>query len=178
MPSTHTAVRLVAAFAAVVVTAVMALVVATGGGPDGTAASLPAAVPAAAPSGPAAEATPGVSAADRLEAARTVALYCHLVEAGQFARAGDFCGSRRLWSRRQLAGLGRFDFRSFRVYAAPDTRTLVLRACVLVRAERGRPLPDGPAALFFTLGRAGSTVGEWRITAVSTSPQPSGKGSL
>ena len=29
--------------------------------------------------------------ADRLEAARTVALYCHLVEAGQFARAGELC---------------------------------------------------------------------------------------
>jgi hypothetical protein len=109
-------------------------------------------------------------AAGRLEAARTVALYCHLIEAGQFARAGELCSRRRLWSRRVLAGLTRFHFRSARVYAAPDARTLVLRARVRVHAGRGRPLPDGLAVLFFTLGRVGSAVGGWLITAVSTSP--------
>jgi hypothetical protein len=112
----------------------------------------------------------GSEAVDRLRAARTVALYCHLVDRGQYARAGDLCSRRRLWSRRALAGVTRFRFRSARVYAAPDTRTLVLKARVRVRAGRGHPLPDGLAVLFFTLGRAGSAVGGWLITAVSTRP--------
>jgi hypothetical protein len=106
----------------------------------------------------------------RLEAARTVALYCHLIEAGQFSRAGELCADRRLWSRRVLGALTRFRFCSARVYAAPDARTLVLKARVRVRAGRDRPLPDGLAVLFFTLGRVGSAVGGWLITAVSTSP--------
>ncbi len=75
-----------------------------------------------------------------------------------------------LWSRRVLRGLTRFHFRSARVYAAPDARTLVLKARVRVRSGRGRPLPDGLAILFFTLGRAGSNVGGWLISAVTTSP--------
>jgi hypothetical protein len=108
--------------------------------------------------------------AGSLEAVRTVAQYCELIEEGQFARAGALCASLRLWSRRALGGLQRFHFRSARVYAAPDARTLVLKARVRVRAGRGRPLPDGLAILFFTLGRAGSAVGGWLITAVSTSP--------
>jgi hypothetical protein len=108
--------------------------------------------------------------AERLEAARTVALYCHLVEAGQFSRAGELCTRRRLWSRRALAGLRRFHFRSALVYAAPDARTLVFKARVRVHAGRGCPLPDGLAVVFFTLGRVGSAVGGWLITAVSTSP--------
>ncbi len=105
-----------------------------------------------------------------LEAARTVAAYCRLVDEGQFARAGELCAHRQLWSRRALAALSRFRFRSARVYAAPDARTLVLEARVRVHAGRGCPLPDGLAVVFFTLGRAGSTVGGWLITAVSTRP--------
>jgi hypothetical protein len=116
--------------------------------------------------------------ADALQAARTTALYCHLLEERQFARAGELCAGRGLWSRRRLGGVSRFHFRSASVYAAPDARTLVLKARVRVHAGRGRPLPDGLAVLYFTLGRAGSAVGGWLITAVSTSPQPSGKGSL
>ena len=108
--------------------------------------------------------------ADRLEAARTVALYCRLIEAGQFARAGELCAHRRLWSRRALGALTRFHFRSARVYAAPDTRTLVLKTRVRVHARPGRPLPNDLAILFFTLGRVRDTVGGWLITAVSTSP--------
>ena len=123
--------------------------------------------PAAAAAWPGAAVSPD---ADRLEAARTVALYCRLIEAGQFARAGELCAHRRLWSRRALGALTRFHFRSARVYAAPDARTLVLKARVHVHAGRGRPLPDGLAVLFFTLGRVGDTVGGWLITAVSTSP--------
>jgi hypothetical protein len=124
------------------------------------------------PARPAAPAEPaGASAAgDRLEAARTVALYCRLLEQGQFARAGELCARRRLWSRRAFATLARFHFRSAYVYAAPDARTLVLKARVRVRAGRGCPLPDGLAVLFFTLGRVGSAVGGWLITAVSASP--------
>jgi hypothetical protein len=123
--------------------------------------------------GAAAAAWPGAAVsphADRLEAARTVALYCRLIEAGQFARAGELCTRRRLWSRRVLGALTRFCFRSARVYAAPDARTLVLKARVRVHARRGRPLPDGLDILFFTLGRVGDAVGGWLITAVSASP--------
>jgi len=123
------------------------------------------------PRPPAAAASPiGSEAVDRLRAARVVALYCHLVDRGQYARAGELCTRRRLWSRRALLGVTRFHFRSAGVYAAPDTRTLVLKARVHVHAGRGRPLPDGLAVLFFTLGRAGSAVGGWLITAVSTRP--------
>ncbi len=111
-----------------------------------------------------------VADAGRLEAARTVAAYCHLIDEGQFARAGELCARRRLWSRRALGALTGFRFRSARVYAAPDARTLVLKARVHVHAGRGCPLPDGLAVVFFTLGRAGSTVGGWLITAVSTRP--------
>ena len=128
--------------------------------------ATPAAVAAAA-AWPGAAVSPD---ADRLEAARTVVLYCRLIEAGQFARAGELCTRRRLWSRRALGALTRFRFRSARVYAAPDARTLVLKARVLVHARRGRPLPDGLAILFFTLGRVGDAVGGWLITAVSASP--------
>ena len=129
------------------------------------AAALQAASPSASPGG--AESSAGAA---QLEAARTVALYCHLIEARQFARAGELCARQRLWSRRALAGVSRFHFRSARVFAAPDARTLVLKARVRLRAGRGRPLPDGLAILFFTLGRAGSNVGGWLITAVATSP--------
>jgi hypothetical protein len=126
---------------------------------------------AALPSGRSEPSSPtDTDGASVLDAARTVALYCHLVEAGQFARAGDLCGSRRLWSRRRLGALSRFHFRSASVYAAPDARTLVIKARVRVHAGRGRPLPDGLAVLFFTLGRAGSAVGGWLVNAVSTSP--------
>jgi hypothetical protein len=138
------------------------------------AAASPAPVAGALPGATGqAAAWPGPSdstGAARLEAARTVALYCRLIEAGQFARAGELCARRRLWSRRALGALTRFHFRSVRVYAAPDSRTLVLKAGVRVHAGRGRPLPGGLAILFFTLGRVGSDVGGWLITAVSTSP--------
>ena len=106
----------------------------------------------------------------RLEASRTVALYCRLIDRRQFARAGALCSRRRLWSRRALASLRGFRFRSARVFAAPDARTLVLAVRVRVHAGRGRSLPDGLTTLFFTLGRVGSAVGGWLITAVSTSP--------
>ena len=152
----------------------------TAGAPAGVAVSMAAEPrPAAAQSASAqvalTDAEPPADArspagAERLEAVRTVALYCHLIEAGQFARAGELCARRRLWSRRALAGVSRFRFRSARVYAAPDARTLVLKARVRVHAGRGRPLPDGLAILFFTLGRAGSSVGRWLISAVATSP--------
>ena len=106
----------------------------------------------------------------RLEGARTVALYCHLIDQSQFARAGGLCSLRRLWSRRAFASLRGLRFRSARVFAAPDARTLVLAARVRVHAGPGCPLPDGLTTLFFTLGRVGSAVGGWLITAVSTSP--------
>ena len=112
----------------------------------------------------------GVEDGGRLEAARAVALYCRLIDQSQFARAGALCSRRRLWSRRAFASLRGLRFRSARVSAAPDARTLVLAVRVRVHAGRGCPLPDGLTTLFFTLGRVGSAVGGWLITAVSTSP--------
>jgi hypothetical protein len=190
MPSARTDSRSSTPLAAVVLLGTLALValLAAGcGGGEATAAPVVAPgdvhLAGAAPEAMVAETpAPGASGvagrwtgvrdsadADRLEAARTVALYCHLVEAGQFARAGELCASRRLWSRRALGGLRRFHFRSARVFAVPDTRTLVLKARVRVHARRGCPLPDGLAVVFFALGRVGSAVGGWLITAVSTS---------
>jgi hypothetical protein len=105
-----------------------------------------------------------------LDAVRTVELYCRLIDEGQFARAGELCARRALWSRRRFRGLRTFRFRSARVHAIPDARTIVLEARVRMRAGRGSPLRDGLDTLFFTLGRAGSAVGGWLITAVSTGP--------
>jgi hypothetical protein len=148
-----------------------------GGGPAAPVVAPSGAHPAAGSAGdapavgpPAWTAADASDGADRLEAARTVSLYCHLVEGGQFARAGELCSGRPLWSRRKLGGLRRFHFRSARVFAAPDARTLVLKARVRVLARRGCPLPDSLAIVFFTLGRVGSAVGGWLITSVSTSP--------
>lgn len=109
-------------------------------------------------------------AAERLEAVRTVELYCRLVDHGQFARAGMLCSRPDLLTRRELESLRAFRFRSARVYAAPDARTLVLLTRVRVRAGRGCPLPDGIATLFFTLGRVDTGVGGWLIAAIATSP--------
>ncbi len=187
MPSARTDSRSSTALVAVVLLGTLAVAALLAAGCGGGGAAAPVVVPSdvhlagAAPGDPAAApGGPGVAGrwtgvresadADRLEGARTVALYCHLVEAGQFARAGELCGSRRLWSRRMLGGLRRFHFRSARVFAAPDARTLVFKARVRVHAGRGCPLPDGLAVVFFTLGRVGSAVGGWLITAVSTSP--------
>jgi len=126
-------------------------------------ASADLALPAALPDG-------ALAGGGRLEAVRAVALYCRLIDEGYYARAGTLCSRRRLWSRRALATLHGLHFRSARVYAAPDARTLVLKVRAHVRAGRGCPLPDGFATLFFTLGRVGSAVGGWLITAISTSP--------
>jgi hypothetical protein len=173
MPSARTTALAIAAVAAFALAAVL---VAQGCGgrhvppvavpPDAHLATgaAPGEPPSASPGGERA------GGADRLEAVRTVELYCRLVDEGQFARAGELCSARRLWSRRVFRSVSRFRFRSARVYAAPDARTLVLKARVRVHAGPGRPLPDGLAILFFTLGRVGSAVGGWLITAVSTSP--------
>ena len=175
MPAARTAALAIAAVAAL---ALAAVIVAQG---CGGRQALPVAAPSdvhlaqGSPEAPGEQpaASPGgerAGGADRLEAVRTVALYCRLVGEGQFARAGELCSARRLWSRRAYRAVTRFRFRSARVYAAPDARTLVLKARVRVHAGTGRPLPDGLAILYFTLGRVGSAVGGWLITAVSTSP--------
>ena len=99
-----------------------------------------------------------------------MALYCRLLDDGQYARAGRSApgavSGRAARSRR----CAHVHFRSARVYAAPDPRTLMLAARVRLRAARGCPLPDGLTTLFFTLGRVGNAVGGWLIVAVSTSP--------
>ena len=71
--------------------------------------------------------------ADRLVAVCTL-MRSALVDDGQFARAAEFCARRRSWSRRTFAGVTHFGFRSASVYAAPDARTLILKARVRVRA--------------------------------------------
>lgn len=171
-----------AAHATAAVVLAVALLAATAAACGGQAAPAPSVVPsdvhpAASSSPPAtggrklqADAGANGDAGGRLEAVRTVALYCQLIDKGQFARAGTVCSRRGLWSRRELGSLRAFRFRSARVFAAPDTRTLVLLTRVRVHAGRGCTLPDGLATLFFTLGRAVSAVGGWQITAVTTSP--------
>jgi hypothetical protein len=189
MQSARTTSRSSTALAAAVLLGALAAALLAAGCGGGEAAApvvvpsdvhLAGAAPGAPVSGAPAPGGPGIAGryagvresadADRLEAVRTVALYCRLIEAGQFARAGELCARRRLWSRRAHGGLRRFHFRSARVFAAPDARTLVLKARVRVHAGRGCPLPDGLAVVFFTLGRVGSAVGGWLVTAVSTSP--------
>lgn len=114
--------------------------------------------------------------ADWLVAASTLSLYCRLITTGQFARAGALCARAPLWSRRLLGQPSSFDFRSAQVVAAPDERTVVLAAKVLVHARRAAALPDGLAVLVFTLRKAGKQ-GEWLVASVSTRPYTSRKGS-
>lgn len=127
--------------------------------------------PAALPATPASPGRRQASATDRLQAVRTVAQYCRLLENRQVARAQRLCLGTRIWPRRVPRGVTRLRLRCARVYAAPDARTLVFKARVRVRAVRGCPLPSGLVVRFFTLGKAaGDSAGGWRITAVSADP--------
>jgi hypothetical protein len=133
----------------------------------------------ASPSGlrPASSSTPAatLSGSERLDAARTVKLFCDLVESGRLWRAGGLCSTSTAWRRRELRALGRYTFLSARVVAASDPRTLRLLVRVRVQARRGTALHgaalhEGVNTLFFTLGRVGTTTGGWLITAIKTSP--------
>lgn len=130
----------------------------------------PAAVPAAERS----ETAAGTPAAGRpeawLEAARVVRLYCRLVDDGRLRNAAALCSRHRLLPRLTPRTIRRCSFRSARIYAEPDSRTLVVLARVRVLGGRRCPWRDGHDTLFFALGRAGIASGDWLITAVTTRP--------
>jgi hypothetical protein len=139
-----------------------------GGGP--AAATAPSAAAGAGGSSPAA-ALQGVSeGAQRLDAVRTVKLFCDLVGSRRFWRAAALFATPRVWTRRGLRAVRRLDFRSARVHFARDPHTLVVVARVHASGGSESPVRDGDTTLFFTLGRVGTTAGGWLITAVTTSP--------
>jgi len=118
-----------------------------------------------------AEALPSVSAAaQRVDAVRTVKLFCDLVGSRRFWQAAGLFAAPRVWTRGQLRAVRRLDFRSARIDFAPDSYTLVVIARVHAGGTSGSPLHDGDTTLFFTLGRVGTTAGGWLITAVTASP--------
>ena len=108
--------------------------------------------------------------AQRLDAVRTVKLFCDLVGSRRFWRAAALFATPRVWPRRELRAVRRLDFRSARVHFAPDPHTLVVVARVQASGGSESPVRDGDTTLFFTLGRVGTTAGGWLITAVTTSP--------
>lgn len=124
----------------------------------------PSATPASRPGG-----------AERLDAVRTVKLFCDLVEHGRLWRAGGLCSTAAVWRRRELRALRRYTFLSARIVVASDPRALTVLVRIHVHARRGTTLRgaalhEGVNTLFFTLGRVGTTTGGWLITAIKTSP--------
>jgi hypothetical protein len=116
-------------------------------------------------------ALPGVSAgARRLDAVRTVKLFCDLVDSRRLWPAAALFATPRVWPRRELRALKRLAFRSARVHFAPDPHTIVVVARVCAAGGPESPVRDGDSTVFFTLGRVGDTAGGWLITAVTTSP--------
>ena len=137
----------------------------------GRAAATAPSAPTGAGGSPAAVALPGASeGAQRLDAVRTVKLFCDLVGSRRLWRAAGLFAPPRAWTRRQLRAVRRLDFRSARIDVAPDLHTLVVVARVRASGGSGSPVRDGDSRLFFTLGRVGTTAGGWLITAVTTSP--------
>lgn len=131
---------------------------------------------------PAAVPTPAARPAgsERLDAVRTVQLFCDLVERGWLWRAGGLC-STTVWRRRELRALTRCTFLSARVGVAADPRGLTVIARVHVRprsaaALRGAALHEGVNTLRFTLERVGTTGGGWLISAIATSPPTQERG--
>jgi hypothetical protein len=108
--------------------------------------------------------------AQRVEAVRTVKLFCDLVGSHRLWRAAALFAAPRVWTRRELRAVRRLEFRAARIDFAPDTQTLVVVARVRASAAPESPVRNGDTALFFTLGRVGTTAGGWLITAVTASP--------
>jgi hypothetical protein len=143
--------------------------------PDGREADGRAAVAASGAAGaggdrPAAVPQAASEAAQRVDAVRTVKLFCDLVGSRQLWRAAALFATPRVWTRRELQAIRQLDFVSARVHFAPDPHSLVVVARVFVSAEPESPIRDGDTMLLFTLGRVGTTAGGWLITAVTTSP--------
>ena len=126
--------------------------------PAGAGGSPPAALPSASED------------AQRLDAVRTVKLFCDLVGSRRLWQAAALFATPRVWTRRELRAVRRLDFRSARVHLAPDQYTLVVVARVHASGGSQSPVRNGDTTLFFTLGRVGTTAGGWLITAVTTSP--------
>jgi hypothetical protein len=127
---------------------------------------------AAAPSAvrPAAAETAPVSGSERLDAVRTVKLFCDLVGSRRRGQARELLGAPGVLEARELRGVRGFAFVSARVTLHRRADTLTVAANVRVGQVRGGPLRAGVDTLFFTLGRVGTTAGGWLITAVTTSP--------
>jgi len=134
------------------------------------AAAAPSAPAGAGGSPPAAAAQGASEDAQRLDAVRTVKLFCDLVGSGRLWRAAALFATPRVWPRRELRAVRRLDFRSARIDVAPDPHTLVVVARVRASGGSESPVHGGDTTLFFTLGRVGTTAGGWLITAVTTSP--------
>ncbi len=137
-----------------------------------TAAPLAAAGRDAAGAAPPADsgADAAVPGAARLEAARTVALFCRLVDTHRAARASELLAAPDAWPRRLRRAAARFTFVSALVARRAHGGALTVVARVRVRPRRGGALHRGVNTLFFTLGRVGTTTGGWLISAVSTRP--------
>jgi hypothetical protein len=136
-------------------------------------------VPASAP-GPAlsvAGTTEGLDGSSRLEAVRTVKLFCDLVDARRYWPAAGLFSSRGVWTRAELKSVRALQFRSAHVFTAPDAATVTVCAAVRAAVRPGSPVAAGAGTLFFTLGRVGTTSGGWLIEAVTARPQPQRKGS-
>ena len=158
---------------ALVLTMVIVLAVAALSQPDRRAGGRASAASSAvgAHGGPTAAALPSASeGAQRLEAVRTVKLFCDLVGSRRLWCAACLFATPHVWTRRELRAVRRLDFRSARVHLAPDQHTLVVVARVHASGGSESPVRDGDTTLFFTLGRVGTTAGGWLITAVTTSP--------
>ena len=108
--------------------------------------------------------------AQRLDAVRTVKLFCDLVGSRRLWPAATLLSTPHVWSRRELRAVRRLEFRAARVRAAPDAHTLVVVTQVHAAGGSRSPVHDDDTTLFFTLGRVGTAAGGWLITAVATSP--------
>jgi hypothetical protein len=113
----------------------------------------------------------------RLEAVRTVRLFCDLVDAGRLWEAAGLFAAQRVWTRAQLRSVQALSFRSARVLTAPDRATVMVVARVRATVRPESPVPQGAATLFVTLGRVGSTAGGWLIHTIEARPYAQRKGS-
>ena len=151
-----------------------------GSPPAATTAAGNAALPHS-EAGPAGTAGGGATSAldgrARLEAVRTVKLFCDLVDGRRLWDAAGLFAGPRLWTRAQLRTIEALTFRSARVLTEPDPATVTVAARVEAVTRPGGPVPAGAVTLLVTLGRVGSTEGGWLIQAITARLQPQRKGS-
>ncbi len=119
---------------------------------------------------PAAASPSPLSGGDRLEAVRTVKLFCDLFGSRRRGQAQDLLGTPGILQMHELRWGGQLAFVSASVKTHPRAGTLTVAASVRVSPCRGSLPRAGVGTLFFTLGRVGTTTGGWLITAVTTSP--------